>query len=309
MAQTPVPKRQHWVPRFYLRYFKVPDPDQRREQVWILHRKEGTPVLTAIENIAVSKHLYSPKRRDGTRDSRLEKKLADLESSLSRLWPRLAGGFVNLASDGIRKVIALFLSVQFLRHPNRRDLVADSRRRIIEFIRRQPVDADGAPDIDTFQIGARVVKLDRIGWQSYADAGPEYDEQAWLTIVEKDAVGYAKMLLEKRWSMIVIDDPLFVTSDHPLFVASPELNRHQIGGRDAVLLFPVSPTRVLCLDNVAAPGNRYYHLESDQADLYNRMTWVNTEAFMISPRNIFDVLAGITKVRRELEDEMGHHGL
>jgi hypothetical protein len=286
----------------------VPGAKQGHGQVWIFHRKEGEPVLTAIENIAVSKHLYTPKRHDGTRDPRLEKKLADLESLMSRLWPTLANGFVDLASDGVRKGIALFLSIQFLRHPDRRDLIADSRRRIIEFIRQQPVDSDGAPDINTFHIGSQAVSFDRIGWESYANAGPEYDEQAWLTIVEKDALGYAKMLLKKRWSMVFIDDPLFVTSDHPLFVASPDLNRHQLAGKDAILMFPVSPTRILCFDNVAAPGNQYYHLGNGQADSYNLMTWVNTEAFMISPRDICDVLAGIAKVRRECEEEMHSRG-
>jgi hypothetical protein len=308
MGRTPVPKRQHWVPRFYLRYFKVPDANPRLEQVWIFHRKEGEPILTAIENIAVGKHLYSPKRRDGTRDPRLERKLADLESLLSRLWPKLASGFVNLASDGVRKGIALFLAVQFLRHPDRRDLVSDSRRRIVEFIRQQPADSDGAPDIDTLQVGSRVVKLDKKGWQSYADAGPEFDEQAWHTIVEKGAFRYAKMLLEKRWSMVFIDDPLFVTSDHPLFVANPDLSRHQLGGKNAVLMFPVSPTRVLCFDNIAAPGNLYYHLGNDQADLYNMLSWVNTEAFMISSRDVYDVLNGIGKLRREFEEETRSHG-
>jgi hypothetical protein len=55
-----------------------------------------------------------------------------------------------------------------------------------------------------------------VGWPSYADAGPEFDEQVWLTIIETNAIKYAKMLMDKRWSIVFIDDPLFVTSDHPL---------------------------------------------------------------------------------------------
>jgi hypothetical protein len=227
---------------------------------------------------------------------------------LSQFWPKLAGEFVNLASDGIRKAIALFLSVQFLRHPDRRDHVADSRKHLVEFIQQQSVDSDGSLGIDALKIGARIVKFNKMDWQAYADAGPVLDEQAWHTIIEKDAIKYAKMLMTKRWSIVFIDKPLFVTSDHPFFVASPNLNRHELGRKDAILMFPISPTRILCFDNVAAPGNQYYHLENDQADLYNLLTWVNTNAFMISSRDIYEVLIGITKVQQEFEEEMRSHG-
>ena len=115
MTNNPV--RQHWVPQFYLRQFIAPDSKRKCEQVWILHRKSGEPHLTSIKNIAVEKHLYSPKLPDGSRDPKLEAKLSELEGTLAKLWPRLATGFVDLSSISIRRIIALFLSVQFLRHP------------------------------------------------------------------------------------------------------------------------------------------------------------------------------------------------
>ena len=95
------PKRQHWVPQFYLRQFIVPDANPKLEQVWIFHRKSGDPKLTGIKNIALEKHLYSPKLADGSRDPRLEKKLSDLEGTLSKLWPQLANGFVDLGSKNL----------------------------------------------------------------------------------------------------------------------------------------------------------------------------------------------------------------
>ncbi|MBI1248137.1 DUF4238 domain-containing protein [bacterium] len=298
------PKRQHWVPRFYLRQFTVPNTNARLEQVWIFHRKEGEPKLTGINNIAAEKYLYTPKVEDGTRDVRLEKQLASLEGAVSQFWPMLASSFVDLGANGIRKGIALFLSVQFLRHPERRDSMRKIRRRIIDVVEQEPLNKDGNPDISHIQIGSQIHPLDTSGWQSYCEATPELDDQLWLEMIEQDATRYAEMLMDKRWSIVFIDDPLFVTSDYPLYVPRPEMERYQVGGDNAVILFPISPTRILCMDDLPEPSNQYYHLENPLADLYNFFTWVNTESFMISPRKFHDVLAGIDRIRTEFEDEM-----
>lgn len=300
----PFPKRQHWVPRFYLRHFTVATENTRPGQVWIFHRKEGDPKLTSIDNIAVENYLYTPKLKNGARDPRLEGKLANLECALAQLWPRLASDFVDLGAAGVRKGIALFLSVQFLRHPDRRKSMQKIRERLIDFIEQTHQDKDGNPNISHFQIGSHVYPMDTSDWASYRDANLELDDQLWLNAIEHDAIRYAKMLMAKRWSIVFIDDPLFVTSDFPLFVPEPEMERYQIGGKNAIIMFPISPTRILCMDDLDEPPNQYYHLHNRQSDLYNWLTWVNTESFMISPRNIYDVLAGINRIRTEFEREM-----
>ena len=298
------PKRQHWVPQFYLRQFIVPDANPKLEQVWIFHRKSGDPKLTGIKNIALEKHLYSPKLADGSRDPRLEKKLSDLEGTLSKLWPQLANGFVDLGSKAIRQSIALFLSVQFLRHPDRRDSAIEFRKRLIEFVEQRPLNPEVYPDIQQFQIGSRVYSIDASDWPNYRDAGDELSIEMWRKMIEQDAILHAKMLMKKRWSIVFIDEPLFVTSDYPIYVPQPELERYQIGGTNAMILFPISPTRILCFDDLDEPANQYYPIANSNADMYNMFTWVNTDSFMISSRNIEGVLAGINRVRTEVELEM-----
>ena len=298
------PKRQHWVPRFYLRQFLAPQSNPKLKQVWIFHRKFGDPQLTGINNIALEKHLYSPKRPDGTRDPRLEKKLAGLEGTLSKLWPKLANDFVDLGSDAIRKGIALFLSVQFLRHPERRDSAIAFRQRLIEFIEKQPFDSDGLPEIEQIQVRGRTYNIDKSDWLDYKNASVENDINLWRRMIEQDAMNNARMLMKKRWSIVFVDQPLFVTSDYPVYVPEPELERFQIGANNAIILFPISPTRVLCFDDLDEPENQYYKIDNSNADIYNLFTWVNTDDFMISPRPIFDVLSGIDRVRTEMEREM-----
>jgi len=55
-----LPKQQHWVPRFYLRFFATPETAGGDEpQVWLLSKDEGGPVLTNIKKVATQRYLYS----------------------------------------------------------------------------------------------------------------------------------------------------------------------------------------------------------------------------------------------------------
>lgn len=290
------PKRQHWVPQFYLRQFLVPDENPKLEQVWVFHRNYGEPKLIGIKNIALENHLYSSKLSDGSRDPQLEKKLCDLERTISKLWPQLANGFVDLGSTTIRQSIALFLSVQFLRHPERRDCSVALHNRLIEFIKQQPFNSDGCPNIQHVKIGSHVYSVDSATWPHFRDAGDNLSVELWRKMIEQDAILHAKMLMNKRWSIVFIDEPLFVTSDYPIFVPQPKFARHQIGGKNAMIIFPISPKRILCLDELKEPANQYYSVDKSKADDYNLLTWVNTESYMISSRPIDSVMAGIVRV-------------
>ncbi len=297
------PKRQHWVPRFYLRHFIAPDSNPRQEQVWMLHRETGEPRLTSIQNIALEKNLYSPRLLDGTRDHRLEKKLSDLEGTLGTIWPKFATDFIDLSSRSQRQIIALFLAVQFLRHPERRKASLEVRQKIIEAVHSQPADVDGNPAIKEIWIGSRKIPFDLAKWKEYENSDKESSVASWRQSIERDAVPTAEMLMKKRWSIAFVKAPLFVTSDFPLYVVQPDLKRFQIGGKGAMIQFPISPTRVLCLDDLDEPGDQYYPIPDSEADLFNFFTWVSTESFMISSRPIEDVLEGIARVRAEHEQE------
>jgi len=262
----------------------VPNSNPKLEQVWILHREVGEPHLTSIKNVALEKHLYSPKLPDGSRDPRLEKKLASLEGALSKIWPNRANGFVDLGSKAIRHAIALFLSVQFLRHPDRRDTAVKIRGKLIDAIKKLPVDAGGLPVVEEIQISSRQYTVDAADWDKYLNAGNSSSIDNWRWFIEKDAQLWAKMLMQKRGSIVFVNEPLFVTCDYPFCVPQPTFERHQIGGKEALILFPISPTRLLCLDDQNEPANQYYQVPNAAADEYNTFTWVNTNAFMISSR-------------------------
>jgi hypothetical protein len=301
------PKRHHWIPQFYLRWFATPESlGSKNPRVYIFHRREGEPTQVAVSRIAVQKYLYSPFTDGSGRDFRREIDLAKLDGLLSRIWPALACDFVDLASRPVRQAISLFMATLFLRHPYTFARQRQGRRQLIKFVESAPKDIAGLPDIQWLEIGSdrTRVPFDKAKWRVFKNTC--YNDEHWFFVdmIQAEAIEIAERLMRKRWSMVFMDEPLIVTSDNPFFVMDPDKKRHQILGEDAKLMFPVSPTRVLCFANLAEPDSQYYKVAGDQAGLYNFFTWVNTDDFLISPRNTDQVLLEIDDVRRHSEEEM-----
>src|SRR5260370_22801288 len=98
------PKRQHWVPKFYLRGFATPDTAGEEDpDVWLFPKEDGEPFRTSISNIAASSFLYSTISETGERDFTVEKILGDLETAIAPLWTKLATDFVSLDNPTVRK--------------------------------------------------------------------------------------------------------------------------------------------------------------------------------------------------------------
>ena len=103
------PINQHWLPRFYLRYFATPETrDSAKPCAWIFSKECGDPTVTTLRNIAAWRYLYSPLDRAGNRSWRVEQRLAKVESLMAVLWPVLTTELVDLHGDeSIRKGLAL----------------------------------------------------------------------------------------------------------------------------------------------------------------------------------------------------------
>ena len=86
------PKRQHWVPCFYLRYFATQETRMSRQpKVWVLSKHEGDPMLTSIRNVAHQRYLYSPRDEAGKRLWDLEGKFAERAIYLTQVATTYCG--------------------------------------------------------------------------------------------------------------------------------------------------------------------------------------------------------------------------
>ena len=79
------PKRHHYVPQFYLRYFSSLSPDG---VFWVYDKDGGPPRPQTPTNTAVETHFYSVDTPEGGRDTRLEEALAKLESAAKPILDR-----------------------------------------------------------------------------------------------------------------------------------------------------------------------------------------------------------------------------
>ncbi|MGA7562490.1 MAG: DUF4238 domain-containing protein [Desulfobaccales bacterium] len=288
------PISQHWVPQFYLKQFATIETlNTKSPKVWIFSKdkQDGAPSLTNIKNICAKRHLYSPPHSDGQREWGLESKMARLESVLSTVLPSIANGYVDLMQPEIRKVVALFVSVMHLRHPDNLIDSTSLHQRMVQIYEKAPKKKDGTPEIDVIEINGKMHEINTSGWDEYRNWDKNDHHIFFVNMVHSTAIFLAEILLKKRWSMIFSKEAAFVTSDKP--VGKQHKNKEMFGfaTEGAIITFPCSPTHLLVMDDMHSElQGQYYPLHNNDPGPFNLLIWRNGSRFMISQRNIDEVL-------------------
>lgn len=286
--------KQHWVPQFYLKEFSTPETkDAKMKKVWALHREEGYPFLVNIEDIAAQRHLYTPACPIGKRDWETDDKLTNLEDIISKVWPTIANDYVDLSDKHIRMAVSLFVATLILRHPRKIEEVKKIHDMMVSAWEQAPKDPEGRP-CGVFIHKGKEYEIDNSDWHSYKNAS-DYDHQRFFTSsIESEAGKIAKLLIEKRWSVVVSEDPVFITTDNPVITENQERDTFGLGTKGTFITFPLSPTRVLCMDDkFEEPASQYYSLQNKFGAAFNQLQWAKACRFMISNRSPVDVLTEI----------------
>lgn len=114
----------------------------------------------------------------------------------------------------------------------------------------------------------------------------------FIDSLHSNAVPFAEILMEKRWSVIFCDEPLFITTDKPVVIENIERQNFGLKTKGTIITFPLSPTRVLVMDDRHdKPNGRYYPLGNHSPGPLNLALWRGAQQFMISPRHTDDVCA------------------
>ena len=284
-------KHQHWVPQFYLRYFATKETrGSDQPQVWIFSKDhtDGDETLTNVRNVCGKRYLYAPVQPDGQRTWDLDERLSELESTLGEVWPALANGYVSLEDAGLRKGLALFVAVMHLRNPEVRkevERIHAALVRLFESGPRQP----GA--VEAVEINGRNHDVSLDGWEDYRAWGKNEHDRFFARMVESEAIHIAKLFTSKRWSIVCADADTFITTDKPVGVQHQTREKAGFGTPGAIVTFPLSPKRLLVMDDMhAEPANQYYPLKDSNAGAFNLTIWRNGSRFMITGRPIPDVL-------------------
>jgi hypothetical protein len=285
-------RRQHWNPRLYLRSFATPDTAGKDDpDVWLFHKDEGDPFRTSISNVAVEIFLYSPKLENGQRNFKADSRLQTLESTIAPLWKELAEGRVELDDPVVRKGIGLFLATLFHRNPQRMD---DQRVLLSEVIRRYEESADVRKRISSQE------------YEKLINANNAYDNReelkdSFVAHLLNVSRPMAEQLISKRWAVLVAEEPLFATSDQPFIVLHEDIFLRSIGFFAGSIMIPISPTRVMFLDDSHEEGNGYYALQPETIGAFHGIVLHHAIRFMISSRPSDEVLAELVELADRLD--------
>ncbi|WP_046479711.1 DUF4238 domain-containing protein [Candidatus Filomicrobium marinum] len=271
-----VTRRCHWVAQSYLKAFAADDKGHR---IWRFSKNEGEPELKRIDKVAVKFHLYAPMGACGKRDDALEKKLADLEGFFGDpTWKAVCSDFPDFSWEPLRKMVALLAAVTWLRTPRQFEFWRAMHQQFVDFFTQH----NTLPDFG--HISGRRIELDHSSWPAFRDATEEDMKKAWNDRVGQ-AAGTAEMFLKMRWSILVSETPVFITSDNPVLVGDTLGHYGGLKHPDAMVTFPLSPTRVLMMDNRHnEPDAQFYPLKN-LAAATNMLIWRNAIEHMFSPRH------------------------
>ena len=281
------PKNQHWVPRFYIKEFSIPETKNKKNpQVWIFSKFEGDPQKVNISDIAAKRYLYSPKNEQGQRNWKTEDKLASLETTISKFWPHVANEFVNLDEEWVRKGLSLFIATLILRHPAKLEEYNKLQDELISLYDSYKKDEFSRPNISHVEINNSIFKLDKKDWFKYKNPS-SYDRQKFFVdMIHRETIELANILMKKRWSIVFSNEPCFITTDQPIAVFNRKNDKFGLATEGSYISFPLSTTRILVLDDLfEEPGSQYYSLSENNSAAINTIHWTHAHNFMITHRH------------------------
>lgn len=156
-------------------------------------------------------------------------------------------------------MIALLIAVIWLRTPRQFEFWESMHQQFADFFARH----ESLPDF--IYVNNRCIGLNRAFCPACRDATEEDMKRAWDDWL-RQAAGIAEIFLKMRWVILVSERSVFITSDN-LVLAGDALGPHRgFTHPDAMVTFPLSPTRVLMMDNRHnEPDAQFYQLKHDSA--------------------------------------------
>ncbi len=260
-------KRQHVIPRFYLRHFTQPDGELWTHDCVTGSARKSTPEKTAFET-----NIYTPVGEDGARVDLIEDTLATIESQAASIYPEL------LALKSLEPVskldFAAFLATTFARSPAQLRQFAQTmgqmalwggRHEMGREFREKEAKGDLSPAdraIHTILHDNELFTIDvdrRVGLLAFQQAKPLMDLMSQMT-----------------WSYEISENQQLATSDNPVFwvkgggPADPRGYGFGLGNPFAVVPFPLSPGVILRLDWRGDGAWKKSKLERQRAKLANQ---------------------------------------
>lgn len=269
------PKRQHYVPRFYLNNFA-----DAQGLVWTYDVLTDEVRAGSSENTAVQTNFYSTVDENGEHLDLLEDWLAGVEAKAAPIYPKLLRGEFLMGQE--RADMAVFFSSLFTRSP----ALITSAAEVVGYMAQH---ASEAVLQDRNRLEVAFDRMDQERGQStpadMRDAVFEFAKDKTKFIMEVDRkAGLMAMLgtdkltdlfFRMTWIVVGSEHQHLITSDSPLTRVSPSRSDPLYGdggflNKEMYATVPLTPTRLLEMSwkEKLRPG--VYSADKQRARLYNR---------------------------------------
>lgn len=249
------PKRQHYLPRFFLQGFIGED-----QCLAVYDRSTGQMRRQQPLNTGAVGHLYTVSDEDGRQRFEWEQALGKIESDASRILPILLDG--QPLQDDARAAIALFVGTLAVRTPEFIQSVGDATGQFVKMITQTAFANDeralaslrGCPAFAHLDEGEMRERAE--GMADFAARGEftvNVDHQWSVSMALPMGEHIAQVLAARHWSVleapagaafVVSDAPVVLTTVSPL---QPSWAGVGFGSMEALVLVPLDSTHALAM--------------------------------------------------------------
>lgn len=280
-------KRQHYVPRSYLKAWCDPNtPPTQEPYVWLFNKDGSGARRKAPDNIFHERDLYTIHRADGERDLVLEHGLAGLESEFVAIRDTKLARRKKITHRE-HLMLCTFIAAAHDRTPARRDHFAGFWGEVLEMMERVEESASTA----TPEQRRAMTSLPR-------PSGPTLGYEDVRRIVERPMEKMLPPLIRSATPLLmgldclVVNSPKpgFITSDHPCVWFDPEAYKRPPFYQQPAIMYPsieitlpVSPRQMILLNRRGLSG--YIDVHERHVDDFNRRTRFECSEYFVSFSN------------------------
>ncbi len=289
MAKALPHKRQHWIPRSYLKAWCDPaTPKGQQPYVWRFDKDGGSCAKKSPKNIFHATDLYTIHLRDGTRELSIEHGLSGLESEFVRIRDEILTKECKVPQRD-RFLLCAFVAAMRARSRSQMQHLQSHFQEIYDRMTKLKEIMEARPLHERVKSARRVPRSrprDERRTSDYEDmkAIAQGPMGPWVVELTNGQLPYLT-----RMNLVVLTTNSatgFITSDRPCVWADPESHKRPLNLRGPGLGFPsteitmpASPTQMLLLSRGAPSG--YCEVAGAIVDACNRRTRFYADEYFI----------------------------
>ncbi len=283
----PLPKRQHFIPQFYLNRFACGKSNRKKPMINIYDKVLDKPTTDIIENIGQIHNFYNinipgdyltSKGKDLFADENnvhykkdliiatIEHYLADIETTISPIYYKLLStNNLNLLTKEERYKLAALIALIWLRNP-------------ISFKKHNTL------------LPARIKKKQVLlkGVTKHKLNNSDYEKLLWCNNFIHLLDNETFLFFKKRWTLLRIApfEHRLLTSDNPVVFVNTNKKSYGPNTLGTITYFPLSPFLLLKIsfenDTPDFSHNDNMVIYSNNVDFFNELQYKNASRFIYS---------------------------